>query len=288
MNQNFGVFNKVVSVIVPNFNYGKYLDTCIASILSQTYKLLEVIVVDDGSFDESLHILETYSKEVIVLKQENKGVNSARNLGILNSSGSYIALCDSDDYWESDKIEKQLDLIHSKPNLILVGSSVRYFSKETSDLSTKKVLLEGNLAKLYRTKPGVAWIPNAPSSALFYKSAALSIGLFDDNLSGNAEDWEFFARLSHMGDFSSVHKPLVNVRIHGASRSQIDITKWYKDNLKALLALKTKRYYVHSFEYFEARIDLAYSLIKSLIKRTSIYKSLNKVHKFLTKFTSLF
>ena len=136
-----------------------------------------MIVVDDGSSDESSKVMDIYSNRVLILKQANSGVTVVRNNGILHSSGTFVALCDSDDFWEPEKIEKQLQLILSDRRLILVGSSIRYFSNDTYQIGSQSVSKKGDLAKDYRSKPGVAWIPNAPSSALFYKSDARAIGL---------------------------------------------------------------------------------------------------------------
>jgi len=262
--------DKLVSVIVPNFNYGRYLEDCITSILGQTYRQIELIVVDDGSSDESLEVIESFSNQVKLLTQKNQGVNSARNLGILNASGSLIALCDSDDYWAPKKIEKQISLLVNDPSLVLVGSSIRYFSSERPEIKTIQVPKQGDLSKLYGRNPGVAWIPNAPSSSLFHKPAALSIGLFDESLRGNAEDWEFFARLSKLGNFVAINEPLVNVRIHTSSRSQIELLKWYKDNRKALSAFNSKNSYLNKIDYIHARLSLEFTTIKSLFKHLQV------------------
>jgi glycosyltransferase involved in cell wall biosynthesis len=267
---------RLVSVIVPNFNYGRYLSYCIESIINQTYKWIELIFVDDGSSDDSLLVAERYSGQMTILKQENLGVNSARNLGLAKSRGKLIALCDSDDYWEPTKIEKQVKLLQSKPNLVLVGTSVRYFSSENLELGIGLASREGDLAKLYKLHPGVAWIPNAPSSALFYRSAALSAGSFDPELRGNAEDWEFFARLSQFGHFASVDEVLINVRVHKDSRSRVNLARWYFDNLRALRKLKAKIADFTILNYMISRLNLDFSFAKTLVLRSSLYKLINR------------
>jgi glycosyltransferase involved in cell wall biosynthesis len=232
--------------------------------------------VDDGSSDDSLLVAERYSGQMTILKQENLGVNSARNLGLAKSRGKLIALCDSDDYWEPTKIEKQVKLLQSKPNLVLVGTSVRYFSSENLELGIGLASREGDLAKLYKLHPGVAWIPNAPSSALFYRSAALSAGSFDPELRGNAEDWEFFARLSQFGHFASVDEVLINVRVHKDSRSRVNLARWYFDNLRALRKLKAKIADFTIINYMISRLNLDFSFAKTLVLRSSLYKLINR------------
>lgn len=100
-----------VSVIIPVFNAEKYLSKCIDSVLSQTCPELELILVNDGSTDRSEEIINTYIHDdrVLYLKQENKGVSAARNLGLSYASGEYIVFVDSDDYLASDSLDMRIE-----------------------------------------------------------------------------------------------------------------------------------------------------------------------------------
>ncbi len=101
-------YNKTVSVIVPVYNTEKYLKNCLDSIINQTYKDIEIILINDGSKDNSLSVLQEYEaveKRIKVFSQENSGVSSARNKGIDLSSGEYILFIDSDDYLEPNMVE---------------------------------------------------------------------------------------------------------------------------------------------------------------------------------------
>lgn len=101
--------DKKVSVIVPVYNSSAYLNRCIEAIISQTYENTEIILVNDGSTDNSPEILREYARKdgrIKVFDKENGGSSSARNLGIREASGEYICFCDSDDYYEKDLIEK--------------------------------------------------------------------------------------------------------------------------------------------------------------------------------------
>lgn len=105
--------NILVSIIVPVYNVENYLNKCIESILSQTHKNLEVIFVNDGSIDKSLEILKKYAKKdkrIIIVSQENKGVSTARNVGIDRARGEYICFSDADDYLMPDYVEYLLKL----------------------------------------------------------------------------------------------------------------------------------------------------------------------------------
>ena len=100
--------NDKISIIVPVYNVEKYLDECIQSIINQTHKNIEIILINDGSTDNSLSILRKYEgidKRIIVINQENKGLSASRNIGIKKSTGKYISLIDADDIIHPRMIE---------------------------------------------------------------------------------------------------------------------------------------------------------------------------------------
>ena len=108
---------KLISVIVPVFNSEKYVNRCIDSILNQTYENLEVILIDDGSSDGSLKICESWAekdKRIKIIKQKNHGVSAARNLGIENATGDYVAFVDNDDWLRPEMYETMLGLIEKE------------------------------------------------------------------------------------------------------------------------------------------------------------------------------
>lgn len=105
-----------VSVIIPVYNSSKYLKECLDSVINQTYKNIEIIIVNDKSTDDSLSIINSYKDKRIKLinLKENVGVSLARNKGVENSTGNYICFLDSDDYWNLNKIKKQIKFIKNK------------------------------------------------------------------------------------------------------------------------------------------------------------------------------
>lgn len=122
------IFNKqsekngnLISIIVPVYNGEQYIKTCIESILAQTYENLELIVIDDGSSDQTYDIvfhMSLYDKRIKLFKQKNKGVSSARNLGLINAQGAYIGFVDSDDYIKQDMYEKMIEKISTSDLVI--------------------------------------------------------------------------------------------------------------------------------------------------------------------------
>lgn len=136
MDTNFKFSNSdeiLVSVIIPVYNVEKYLPKCIESVLSQTHKLLEIILVDDGSTDNSGIICDKYleiDERVKVIHKFNGGLSSARNVGIQNASGEFIAFIDSDDWIEITMIHKLLTSCWESGTLLSVCGSYVVFSKE--------------------------------------------------------------------------------------------------------------------------------------------------------------
>ena len=122
----------LISVIVPVYNVEEYLPKCLESIINQTYKNLEIILVDDGSTDNSGIICEDYAekdKRIKVVHQTNLGISAARNAGLDLCSGDYITFVDSDDYIECDEIEVLVDQI--VPNgIVCNGSTIIYQNKK--------------------------------------------------------------------------------------------------------------------------------------------------------------
>lgn len=116
---------ELVSIVVPVYNNEKYLRECIDSLINQTYKNIEIILINDGSTDNSLEICERYSekfKNILVLNQKNSGPSAARNNGILHANGKYTILVDSDDYVDSNMIEK---LVKNNKQGIVVRTNIK-------------------------------------------------------------------------------------------------------------------------------------------------------------------
>ena len=169
--------NSKVSVIIPMYNSEKYIEECIYSVINQTYKNLEIIIVDDCSKDSSVDIINGIKDEriKIVKLQENKGVSSARNKGIEVSTGRYIAFIDSDDIWVKDKIEKQIKFIEDN-EYIFIYSNYAYLNEKLLhkllDLNLKPEDVEYGNNKIKELK--VAEVP----SQLSYEQAIKNTTIF--------------------------------------------------------------------------------------------------------------
>lgn len=147
----------LISIIVPVYNTQEYIEKCLDSILNQTYKNIEIIVVNDGSFDESKNIIEKMQKSdsrIKLINQKNSGVSVARNVGIKNSKGSYITFVDSDDYVEINYIEELYKCIKKTNSEIAICNFVINNGKHTDtceikEFDSKTAIINMLLAKYY-------------------------------------------------------------------------------------------------------------------------------------------
>ena len=136
--------NQLVSVIIPIYNGEAYLSEAIESVINQTYSPIELIIVDDGSTDNSKEIALSYS-QVNYIYQENQGVAVARNTGIAKCQGEYIALLDQDDLWLPNKLELQVEYLNSHPEISYVLGEQKIFLE--SGIEKPKWLKEEHLNK---------------------------------------------------------------------------------------------------------------------------------------------
>ena len=204
-----------VSVVIPTYNYAQYIKEAIDSVLVQTHKDCEIIVVDDGSTDDTKGVVSQCGPDVKYIYQKNQGVSAAKNIGIRNSEGEYIAILDSDDLWLPSKIEKQIRLFEANSGLGLVYSDGLVFGEERpwDDFS-----LGGNMnfyrGRIFDKLILGNFIPS--TSALIKRDCFDKVGLFDINL-GVCEDWDMWLRISLHYEVDYVDELLVKRRKHRGS-----------------------------------------------------------------------
>lgn len=198
----------LISVVIPCFNYGKYLEEAVQSVLSQTVVSCEAIVVDDGSTDTQTHtVLAQLEKlpRVRILKQQNQGLPSARNAGILLARGEYICCLDADDTLEPTYLELAIAVLEADHSVGFAYSWVRLFGDEvgvwkTRDFDIDEALLDNHTAV----------------SAVFRRDDWLTAGGYRAGMRHGYEDWEFWLRLASLGRRGRVVRtPLFNHRRHG-------------------------------------------------------------------------
>lgn len=212
----------LVSVIIPNYNYAQYLREAIDSVLAQTYRDIEVIVVDDGSKDDSRAVLESYGDTIKAIFQQNQGVAAARNNGAAASDGEYIAFLDADDAWLPTKIERQIDRFADSETLGLVHVGVDEVDSEGQSLVHRLEGAEGTVSAtlLMLGREGVL---GGGSGAMVRRAVFDEIGGLDERLSTSA-DWDMFYRVSERSEVGFVRELLVKYRVHGSNmHTNVDV-----------------------------------------------------------------
>ncbi|MDI6820688.1 MAG: glycosyltransferase [Patescibacteria group bacterium] len=211
---------KRVSVIIPTYNFSQYIGEAIDSVLNQTYKNIEIIVIDDGSTDNIHVVLGKYIKngQIKYFYQENRGPGVARNLGIKNSFGDFIAFLDADDVWRSDKLEKQMKLFEN-PKVGLVYSDMEFFGnnfhfKKYSEMTKRFYQGEAMMELIKRN-----FIP--VSSVILRRGVFDRTDYFTEDFKNLAiiEDYELWLRVAKIFEIDFIPDALVRYRIHGAQMS---------------------------------------------------------------------
>lgn len=204
---------RTVSVIIPTYNYGRFVGEAIESVLAQTYPIAEIVVVDDGSTDDTEDIVRRFG-DVRYIKQPNAGVCAARNKGFEISTGEIIAFLDADDTWLPEKVERQVAKFEEDADIGLVHCGMREFDSATGE--TRAVHLDG-LEGWVATEIALFTLPTilGPGGAILVRHDVIDdVGGFDTRLK-NGEDWEFCLRVAMKYKVGFVREVLVNYRSHG-------------------------------------------------------------------------
>ena len=183
-----------VSVIIPTYNCDRYITQAVESALSQTYRNREIIVVDDGSTDDTLRVLEPYFEQIRYVYQENQGVAVARNSGIEIAQGELIAFLDGDDFFLPDKLARQVACFEAEPSLGMVISGWRLVNQKGEAISDVKLWRHAPKLDL---KTVVLYKPARPSATMVRREWCERVKGFDNRLS-SAEDLDFLLRLMLM------------------------------------------------------------------------------------------
>lgn len=205
-----------VSVIIPNYNYGRFLSDAVVSALGQSVRPHEIIVVDDGSTDDSLEMLSRFGDDVTVIRQKNGGVGAARNAGVRASSGDFIAFLDADDYWLGEKLSKQLAMFESDPDLGLVTTGMREVSLGGEQIALHLRGMSGWCSEdLLLFRPVVS---GPGSTSLVRRELFESVGGFDERKELHpSEDWEFSFRIAQVSKIGFIEEVLAVYRNHGGN-----------------------------------------------------------------------
>ena len=214
-----------ISVIIPSWNRADRLAAALDSVRAQSLVPHEVIVVDDGSTDNTRELLSRHYPEVRYLYQQNNGVSSARNTGIMAASGDWIALLDSDDRWEPLKLERQQQAIQAQPGYRLCHCDEIWIRNGKRVNPMKKHAKQGG--KIFRHCLPRCVI--SPSAVMIQREVFADIGLFDENLPA-CEDYDLWLRICARHPVLFVNQPLV-IKV-GGHDDQLSRRYWGMDRFR--------------------------------------------------------
>ena len=211
--------NLLVSVIIPVFNGDPWLNKAIESVKAQTYENWELLIINDGSTDQSSEIAQTNEKSdkrIRVIDIEHSGLSIARNNGLKNATGEYIAFLDADDEWSPNKLKLQVDFLYNNPQIL---ACVTQFAKinETGQIIKHWSELEKNYPLTQITSLDLAGrnlVAGSASSVMMAKGLVEKVGYFEPGMS-HTEDLNYWYRASFFTPFIIIPEVCVYIRRHG-------------------------------------------------------------------------
>jgi glycosyltransferase involved in cell wall biosynthesis len=203
-----------ISVIVPAFNAARYLAEALDSLRRQTHEVFEIIVVDDGSTDDTARVLDAYAESIVAVRQQNAGAGAARNTGIGRATGKYIAFLDADDVCDPSRLERQVDLLEETPGAIACFTGHYTFNQD------------GRLSVFPVSSPApgtdsldfLSRCQFVGASVMFDRTRAAGLR-FPEDARAAGEDIIFGAELASRGQIVAVASPLYGYRLHSTQQS---------------------------------------------------------------------
>lgn len=286
-----------ISVVIPTFNSDKYIIRTLKTVFSQTSLPYEIVIVDDGSIDKTVEVIQNYLENyeplfnnIKIIQQKNSGAGAARNNGIRNATGNWIAFLDSDDIWDDHKLEMVEEVIKKNPDITMIAHNEYMINEGT--LNEKKLCLlhehynrEGNLfLQLYQ---GNLF---STSCMTIRKNIIEKAGLFDETLY-SAQDYDLWIRVSKYGKLYYMDKPLgtyvmrkgnITSNTYRRYKCEMKICRKYIDDLKEILSeeivkkmVRKRIFSIHKVEgYLAARngrirdcINIAVCLLPELVRK---------------------
>jgi len=214
----------LASIVIPVHNGEKYIKESIDSCLEQTYKNIEVIVVDDKSEDNTLNILKNYGNRITTVPVEKQnGLGNVINIGIRKSKGKYIARMDADDIMYPTRIEKQVEYLESHPNCVAVGGQIDIIDENGNITGHRVYAVEDKDIK----KNLFLFQPFAHPAVTLRRSTLEEIGLYPENM-WKVEDVKLFLILSTKGEFHNLEDTVLKYRMTFKTESQSKMLDHFK------------------------------------------------------------
>lgn len=269
----------LVSVIVPSYNHEKYITQCIKSILDQSYRNFELIVIDDGSKDNSSEVLGKLQSEhgFKLVFQENHGISYTLNRGIREfSSGKYITICASDDYWAPDKLERQVAFMESNRFYPMCYGKTYYVNEESVVLK-KEPVRDNNYKGGWLFEEIFLFKRDLPVNYLFRRSIFDEVGYYDENMA--AEDYYMDLKISskyaigfvdaYLGYYRLTDISFKNIRFDRISDSHLQAIETFKDH--PLYKKAKTLVYLRKFDTLSGFTHLKKNALKNVVKALPLF-----------------
>ncbi len=274
---------ELVSILLPTYNCAPYIKEAIDSILEQTYQNFELIVIDDCSTDATFEILETYKdpRMKLIRKPQQKGISDSLNIGISQSKGDFIARMDGDDISLPSRIEKQLNYLISRPEILVLGTAIHIIGKEkpegvfTSFDSIKAQFLVNN--------------PIAHPSVMMRASLFKTHNLTYDSFKEPAEDFNLWVDVLAIGKMENLEEALLLYRKHPQQATRTAASKSYEKGLQARLRV-LKQIGIEGEAAQQAALVLSrkhvlqnFSELEMILSELEKIYHLNKIHSYFNE-----
>jgi len=255
----------LVSVIIPTYNSAKFISGSVSSVTNQTYSNIEILIIDDGSTDNTEAVVQALSGPIRYIKQINSGPSSARNRGIAQSKGKYIAFLDVDDEWEPSKIESQVIFFENDKNLSIVATGYVRCDAGLSPVETIVLAIPSKNRGVVPFRMLLEKNQLLTSSIMIKKQTLDECGFFDEKIYFG-EDWDLWVRTAQLGGIGYIQTPLAKYRAHGGGltgklddknmqdwlavikKNKLRATNWYDKNI---VYRKSLSWYLYNYAYIE-------------------------------------
>jgi glycosyltransferase involved in cell wall biosynthesis len=213
-----------VSVVVPAYNYANYLPEAIQSVLHQTFDDFELLIVDDGSTDNTRRATQPFLRDhrMKYLYQENRGLAATRNRGVKSTDGELVAFLDADDVWLEQKLEKQVAIMDSEPDVGLVYTDI-HFINDQGRILTDRQWAQRRKETMFEDLLFNNVVTGSASSSMVRRECFHSVGLFDESLK-SLEDLDLWLRIARHYRLERVDERLTKIRHHQLNM-QVDVDR---------------------------------------------------------------
>ncbi|MBS1526325.1 MAG: glycosyltransferase [Bacteroidetes bacterium] len=225
-----------ITVLMPAYNAGKYIREAINSVLAQTYRDFELLIINDGSMDDTAGIvLSYYDPRIVLVNKEHAGIAAALNTGLRLAEAPYIARFDADDICLPNRLETQLNFLKDHPEYVLVGSDAEYILENGEFLFGFKCIAHSDEEV---QKNLHVYCPFIHSSVMYKRDEVINAGGYNVH-AHNFEDYLLWINLSKAGKMQNLREPMIKVRFNPASAT-ID-EKWRGERFRQLKKQATLR-----------------------------------------------